>query len=118
MLELTLLFRATGLRPNARLQWAQKSKLAKAYRKACHLLTLEAGLRGIEWEGDIHVWIDFYRPTKRTMDHDNCLARIKSGLDGVADALGVNDSRFRPHPYIKDEIGGMVKLRFSKGPQV
>jgi len=40
------------------------------------------------------------------------------GRDGVADALGVNDSRFRPHPYIKDEIGGMVKLRFSKGPQV
>lgn len=106
----------TGLSPNARLHWAQKSKLAKAYRKACHLLMLEAGLRGIDWEGDIHVWIDFYRPTKRVMDHDNCLARIKSGLDGVADALGVNDSRFRPHPYIKDEIGGRVEIRFTPGP--
>lgn len=116
MNKVTLPWPPTGLSPNARLHWAQKSKLAKAYRKACHLLMLEAGLRGIDWDGDIHVWIDFYRPTKRVMDHDNCLSRIKSGLDGVADALGVNDSRFRPHPYIKDETGGKVEIRFTAGP--
>lgn len=116
-MQVTLPWPPAGLSPNARLHWAQKSKLAKAYRRACHVLTLEAGLRGIDWEGDIHVWIDFYRPTRRTMDHDNCLSRIKSGLDGIADALGVNDSRFRPHPYIQDAIGGMVKVRITPGPE-
>ena len=115
--QVTLPWPPTALSPNARLHWSAVSKAKKAYRAHCHLLTLEAGLRGIDWDGEIHVWIDFYRPTRREMDHDNCLSRMKAGLDGVADALGVNDNRFRPHPYIKDEIGGMVKIRITPGPE-
>lgn len=114
-MNVTLPWPSKDLSPNARVHWSKKSKAAKAYRHACHILTLESKAK-IDWDGDVHVWIDFYRPSRREMDHDNCLARIKSGLDGVADALGINDSRFRPHPYIKDEIGGMVKLTFTKGP--
>jgi crossover junction endodeoxyribonuclease RusA len=33
---------------------------------------------------------------KRHRDADNCLAAAKAGLDGMADALGVNDRHFQP----------------------
>lgn len=37
----------------------------------------------------------FRPPDARHYDGDNLLARMKSGLDGLADALGINDSRFQ-----------------------
>jgi crossover junction endodeoxyribonuclease RusA len=80
------------------------------------MLTKQSGMK-VDWEGDIHVWMDFYPPDRRNRDDDNLIAAFKSGRDGVADALGVNDKRFRIHPYVKSEVGGMVKLRFTKGPE-
>jgi crossover junction endodeoxyribonuclease RusA len=38
----------------------------------------------------------FCPPDKRKRDLDNLLARMKAGLDGLADALGVDDTIFRP----------------------
>lgn len=115
-MELTLPWPPRELSPNARVHWSKRSKAAKAYRKACWALCLEAGLRSIPWDGDVHLWIDFYPPDRRPRDDDNMVAAFKSGRDGLADALGVNDKRFRSHPYVKDQVGGMVKVRFSPGP--
>ena len=118
MLEVTLPWMPKALNPNQRGHWSVKSKAAKAYRRACHLLTLEAGLRGVDWEGDIHVWIDYFPPDRRHRDQDNMIASCKALFDGLADALRVNDKRFRLHPYVKDEIAGMVKVRITRGPEV
>lgn len=112
-MQVTLPWPPKDLSPNARLHWSKRSKAAKAYRQACYVLTLQAGLRGIPWDGDIHVWIDFYPPDRRHRDDDNMIAAFKSGRDGMADAMKVNDKRFRIHPYVKSEIGGMVKVRFT-----
>jgi hypothetical protein len=35
-------------------------------------------------------------PDKRMRDADNCLAAAKAALDGLADALQVNDRNFQP----------------------
>lgn len=105
------------LSPNARLHWARKSNAAKKYREACYLLALQAGAKAwVAWDGDIHVWIDFYPPDRRHRDDDNMIAAFKAGRDGLAQALGVDDKRFRIHPYVKAEIGGMVKVRLTPGP--
>ncbi len=104
------------LSPNARVHWSKKSKAAKALRRVSHLLTLEAGIRGVDWDGDIHLWVDYYPPDKRARDQDNMIAASKAIFDGLADALSVNDKRFRLHPYVQDEIGGMVKIRITPGP--
>ena len=107
------------LSPNARLHWSKKSKAAATYRHACYMLAIQAGAKaGIPWDGDIHLWIDFYPPDRRQRDDDNMIAAFKSGRDGLAQAFGVNDKRFRTHPYVKDQIGGMVKVRFTKGPEI
>ena len=119
MNELTLPWPPKELNPNKRLHWAQKSKAAKMYRDACYMLAIEAGAKnGIPWEGDIHLFIDFYPPDRRHRDDDNMIAAFKSGRDGVAEALGVNDKRFKTHPYVRDQIGGMVKLTFTKKPEL
>lgn len=116
MNELILPWPPKELSPNQRLHWSAVAKHKKAYRMACYTLALQAGWREINWEGDVHLWVDFYPPDRRNRDQDNMLASCKALFDGVADALHVNDKRFRLHPYVKDEIGGMVKLRITKGP--
>lgn len=42
------------------------------------------------------------------------IAAFKHGRDGVAQALGVDDSRFRIHPEVSEQLGGMVELRFTR----
>lgn len=115
-MNVTLPWPPKDLSPNSRIHWSRRSKAAKAYRRACHVLTLEAGIRGVDWEGDIHLWIDFYPPDRRHRDDDNMIAAFKAGRDGMADAMGLDDKRFRIHHYVKDEIGGMVKIRITPGP--
>lgn len=115
-MNVTLPWPPKDLSPNSRIHWSRRSKAAKAYRRACHVLTLEAGIRGVDWTGDIHLWIDFYPPDRRHRDDDNMIAAFKAGRDGMADAMGLDDKRFRIHPYVKDEIGGMVKIRITPGP--
>jgi crossover junction endodeoxyribonuclease RusA len=101
------------LSPNARVHWSKKSKSAKAYRKACWALVKEAGLTAPK-EGPIHLWLDFYPPCNRKRDDDNLVAIFKSGRDGIADALGVDDNRFICHPFLRDELGGFVKFRITE----
>lgn len=104
------------LSPNARGHWSKRSKAAKEYRQACWALTKEAGVT-VDWEGDVHLWITFYPPDRRQRDDDNIIASFKSGRDGMADAIGINDRRFRLHPWVSTDIGGMVKVRLSKWPE-
>jgi crossover junction endodeoxyribonuclease RusA len=103
------------LSPNARVHWGEKSRFAKKYRRDCFLLAKIANVR-IDWDGDIHLFIDFYRPAKRNHDRDNLVSQIKSGLDGMADAMGINDVRFLIHPFIKDETasGGKIIIKICK----
>lgn len=47
-------------------------------------------------EGNIALSIVFNPPDKRRRDIDGALSSLKHHLDGMASALGVDDSRFRP----------------------
>lgn len=38
------------------------------------------------------------------------MAAMKAGLDGLADVLGVDDSRWRTSYEMSPDIGGMVKV--------
>lgn len=115
-MQITLPWPPMVLNPNKRVHWSVKAKAAKSYRAACFALCHQAGLRSIDWEGDIHLWIDFYPPDRRARDQDNMISSAKAAFDGLADALKVNDKRFRLHPYVKEEIGGMVKITITPGP--
>ena len=107
------------LHPNARVHWAKRSKATKAARAGAHLLALEAGWHRIAWpEGRLHLWFDFYPPDRRRRDDDGLLASMKAARDGIADALGIDDTRFVSHPRLRDEVrpGGEVHVRITGGP--
>jgi crossover junction endodeoxyribonuclease RusA len=100
------------LSPNAALHWAKKSKVKKVYRQTCWALTLEAKLEAVA-DPKVKLDITFYPPDKRHRDADNMVAAIKSGLDGVADALRVNDRCFLPTFIFSEEVNGMVKIEIK-----
>ena len=93
--------------PNSRGHWSKRAKANKAMREAAYYLTLGAKLKAPE-NGDISVVLTFYPPDRRQRDRDNLLSNCKAYLDGIADALGVNDSRFIPTIRMADETGGYV----------
>ena len=83
------------------------------------MLAVQAGAKGAKLpEGRLHLWIDFYPPDRRRRDDDGLLASMKAARDGIADALGVDDSRFVSHPWVKDEgrKGGQVVIKITGGP--
>ena len=98
------------LSPNATIHWAKKAKYKKMYREACWVLTLESKVK-VNTSGKIPIEITFYPPDKRHRDADNMVASIKAGLDGIADALKVNDRQFLPTFVFTDEVKGMVSVR-------
>jgi crossover junction endodeoxyribonuclease RusA len=60
----------------------------------------------------LRVTLRVYPPDKRRRDWDNIIASLKSGLDGIADALGIDDSRFRLSIEMLPEVmkGGRVDV--------
>lgn len=83
-----------SLSPNARTHWATRSRIVKKTRADAYALTKAAGPADLPDSGPIKVSIEFYPPTRRRQDLDNALSRAKSTLDGFAEALGIDDSRF------------------------
>lgn len=86
------------LSPNGRAHHMTRAKATKLARTLAWGRTLEA-LNGREPrlpDGPIPVKVTFVPSRKRRgYDHDNAEASIKSFRDGIADALRVNDTRFR-----------------------
>lgn len=111
MTEIRLPWPPSELSPNSRLHWSALARAKKRYRQACWATTLEAKA-AVAHCGKLRLELIFHKPTRREMDRDNLLARMKAGLDGVADALKVNDRRFDPIIIrVADEIGGFVTMR-------
>ncbi|MBO9679547.1 MAG: hypothetical protein J7556_14995 [Acidovorax sp.] len=72
------------------------------------------GVRRVQAER-LHLSLTFYPPTRRAFDLDNALARMKSGLDGLSDVLGVDDRHWELKIKRAEEIGGMVKVEVRHG---
>lgn len=112
--EVELPWPSPTLSPNARPHWALLAKTKKAYRARCWVLGLQAGLGHVAdlkaAPAAVLVHLDFYPPDRRARDWDNLVASMKSGLDGLADAMGVDDSRWRLSFELCDETatGGRV----------
>jgi hypothetical protein len=87
------------LSPNARVHWAKRAKQAGLCRTAAAMATTEtldrdarkaiADVPHIGYRIEIH-----WEPGRRGVrDEDNALSSCKAILDGIADSLGIDDSR-------------------------
>lgn len=106
MLTITLPWPPAELNPNSRngRHWGQTHSAKVKYLADCRVLTLQA-MRAAGWippVGTLPLVITFAQPDKRRRDRDNLLAAIKSGLDGVSQALGVDDQHFDPITIRRD----------------
>lgn len=113
-LILTLPWPPKELSPNARQHWSRLAKAKKAYRAACAWTAKEQGAQPLAAE-KLHLTLVFVPPNRRAHDLDNLLARMKSGLDGLADVLGVDDKHWSLTIAKADEVGGMVRVEVAHG---
>ena len=85
------------LSPNNRSHWARKAPVKARFKSDCFFLAKKNGDPQFHaGMGTIPLTLIFHPPSKRKYDIDNLLASMKAGLDGIAEAWGVNDTRFRP----------------------
>ena len=76
--------------------WGKLYKIRSDYREASTWLAKHQ-IKGWKHHGGlIKLTITFDMPDTRKRDADNCLAAAKGALDGLADALFVNDQLFQP----------------------
>ncbi|WP_148237971.1 endodeoxyribonuclease RusA [Alicycliphilus denitrificans] len=101
------------LSPNARIHWSKLARAKKAYRAACAWTATEQGAQRVAAD-KLHLSLEFYPPNRRAFDLDNALARMKSGLDGLADVLGVDDRHWSLSIARVEEIGGYVKVEVRR----
>lgn len=95
---------AKELSPNFRGHWSTISKVKKAYRLKCSQLGLANGLHLVSKDPtSVKVHLLFCQPDRRGRDWDNMLASMKSGLDGLADAMGVDDRKWRVAFDVSDD---------------
>ena len=95
------------LAPNRRngKHWSATNAVKVRYLADCRHLALQAMGRWVPPGGTLALVITFVQPDKRRRDLDGMLSSIKSGLDGLAQALGVDDQYFEP-VTIRREYGG------------
>ena len=115
MIELVLGWPPSNLSPNARLHWAKLARAKKQYRNACFSVSKEQ-LKKFNTENipeKLVLEMTFIPPDRRSYDRDNLVARMKSGIDGLADALKINDKRFNTviSTMDTDYLGGFVRIR-------
>lgn len=103
----------SALSPNTRQHWAALAKAKRAYRRACWVQAIEQGARRLHGVERVHVGLEFVPPSRRAFDLDNLLARMKSGLDGLADVLGVDDSKWEITIRRGEPPGGFVRVQIT-----
>jgi crossover junction endodeoxyribonuclease RusA len=96
--KIELDFPPASLFPNRKngSHWATTHKTKKEYREASFWLTKQQAANWKHAGGDVALVLIFNMPDKRHRDADNCLAAAKAGLDGLAEALGIDDRHFQP----------------------
>lgn len=107
------------LSPNARMFYRKLAEVKKLARDTAHKetlaqLPLQARQSVAQGEERIPLTITFFPPDKRLRDDDNMVASFKAYRDGIADALHVDDRRFRPHYVFSDpDKPGRVEVRIG-----
>jgi crossover junction endodeoxyribonuclease RusA len=108
--EIHLPWPDSALSPNARCHWSKKAAWARKHRQWAYVAALAAGGPALVHDGVMLLRVTAYPKDRRRRDADNLLAALKSTFDGIADALKVDDSRFRPRLDFGEPRGAWAKI--------
>jgi crossover junction endodeoxyribonuclease RusA len=98
MLRVELPWPDKRLSPNSRVHWTVKAECTRRARADARLLCVNAINAGGHpmFDGrQLSVAFTFCPKDNRRRDLDNLISSTKAHRDGIADALGVDDSKFR-----------------------
>ena len=109
--EVILPWPVKELSPNARVHWAVKAAATKSARTNAGWATKAAGIPKLP-SVPLKLTVTYNPPSRRKLDGDNLISRLKPVFDGIADAIGVDDSKFKIEPPIRAEPvkHGAVKI--------
>ena len=99
---------APALWQNRRVHWRVQSRATKAARTTAWALAKEQGVQRIP---DATLVFTFHPPSKHKRDIQNMPATQKAAIDGIADAMGCDDGKFRvrwPEQFDKVTPSGCV----------
>lgn len=98
------------LSSNARVHWAVKAAAVKKARSDAFYLTRAVTSIKPLWKG-ARLSVTFNPPDKRIRDEQNCIGSAKALIDGIADALGIDDSKFQCTYALGPPVkGGEVRI--------
>ena len=106
------------LSPNSRAHHMARAKAAREARAWAKTLT-QAEFTNLKMpyqdNDNIPLSFTFCFPDARERDSDNLNSMMKAARDGIADALGINDSRFWPTKQLRGPQvdGGKVIVRIG-----
>jgi len=108
---ITLPWPASPLWPNRRPHWAVFSRHARLAHRTAWAVTLESKASGTELRFAFH-------PPRRPglMNIDGCISANKHHCDGIANALGVDDSMLRiswPEAFSEPVKGGAIVVEIG-----
>lgn len=92
------------LHPNARVHWSVKAGAARKARRDAFYACRASGLGTVPDDIALNITATFFPPDKHVRDDDGLLSSLKAAFDGIADALGVDDSRFRIQPIRRGHV--------------
>lgn len=113
MVEIELPWFPRVLNPNVKAHWSAKYKAARKYK--FDAFCLAKSKKPPKNAPVYNLTILFFPPDNRLRDEDNCIASIKSGLDGIANAYGINDNKFHlvPQRFCKPIKHGKIVIRIE-----
>lgn len=92
-MQVTLPWPNRNLHPNARVHWSKRARSARIAREQAGWEAVQAGFEPMD-AAALAVTLTFTPPDRRPRDQDGMLSNCKSYLDGIADVLGVDDSKW------------------------
>lgn len=121
MTRIELPWPAKELSPNARGHWAKQARFKRGARELAMWNAREAGFGKYGWRDTqivgpykLEITVTFCPPDKRRRDLDNAIASFKASQDGIADALGIDDSKWAVSYRFGEPVkGGRVVVELN-----
>lgn len=105
-----------ALSQNSRVHWSRRARATKAARAYTGWAIIEASCwtSKPKWRRAA-VALTFCPPDKRRRDLQNCIGSAKALVDGIADAIGIDDSLFDCTYQFGEPVKGGAVLVTIKG---
>lgn len=119
LVDIQLPWPPATLSPNARLHWAMAYRAKAKYRDHCWAIARDQSVPTLSPHEKYDLSLRFVPPDRRSYDRDNLIARMKAGLDGLADALMIDDKQFTrlSAEVSADSLGSFVHVRIYRNSQ-